>query len=1135
MEIAPPLDTSAFRNATSLGERAGFFGRRRPENLTDQQLRIHEQRRNPINEAVTNQEAWPPPIEDGTRATLARAMVREYRSMMNVLKRTPPGVLEPWQKNYRDIMEQQFREHASNGDLLNASDDELYAAFKTSLTNEQYVPMAIKIAEAQQEAMEVASTVNSVVGERNTFLGGTQPMDIEERKYIPVAASTSARGDMEVLTPNHDRDSWLRRFIRNPISTALRVDVYGHQDRRLAREGRKRWNLPHAAVFAADATLDVDRQYGMGQHLSEVQKEFIRSQLKVTGLTVNGESLQNGAKEEINNELNLMIAARMNVAAHHDQLMTGRDLNMVEVRRDVNENLVWINEFAPSTRRVTLRRYEGLGGMEMVIGQEGRFSREVFLEQITDRIRTSSNEAVAKALKETLTIPVVEDQIRVLETQTQPRNHTQQETDQINRLNTEKGMYTADTAVVDEIEASTNAIGQLNRDIALIDAQIDPRAVNYLTPGNPEEIAPLEKQSAIETREIAALETRIADVKASRDGLSRMLGDPKQNAAALQTRIDALDTQLNHNVTGLYAVLKTKQNTHDTTLDIIASRRAVVATNQGLIDEKKAKEAQRTNETRTIARLQDQLNNAKKLDGVTQRYANPADRNAIRTEIRRVETENAEGVKTIEASVNPDRFKMRQLDVLRTFLEKIAQPSTDVDIQNRANQRADGIEISRRLDEAERIYPGMDRTYLRTMQILFSDTATLDTTEGRQSFLNGFRMISPEAFSKLAAAHTPPITTAADIDGLFMNEVLDHLHAEARVKRLGQMDPVHEQRVRQLEAVIPVDIVAERAALQTEQEAKLTAYAAELENRKNRIKTYVDTERAAGTAWVDITNELNTNYFEGNPVLTPTMVQDMDTASRTPPPANRYDSFMPDKQTVKELSELLAVNRDRESRQIFLIAAEQIMTDPVMFTAVETRMNAGESVESILSNPAFAAQQENLIKAMTMGESGNTILAGLSYLLAPDTFATLESGLRQGKTMTETIPDFDPTTQTYITFFMENCASAVGARSLADIQNNDGVTKSMIAHIDMLRPQLRVGGLTDPVLTRLVSASQGVENRISLEQKIQNYANFIPYDEGVDDLTARIVYDYKLEANLAYAKMLAQEVINYRNRNRPTA
>jgi hypothetical protein len=506
----------------------------------------------------------------------------------------------------------------------------------------------------------------------------------------------------------------------------------------------------------------------------------------------------------------------------------------------------------------------------------------------------------------------------------------------------------------------------------------------------------------------------------------------------------------------------------------------------------------------------------------------------VTAEINNVVKNNETAVATIESSAKPDRFKMRQLEALRTFRDGIAQPTADEDIQNRAAQRVTGIEASMMIQQAERTYPGLNATYLRTMMVLFGERVTSDTADGRELFQRGSQLMTPENFQTLVNSYGGGvIADVEDINPDFINHVIDDMHARARARTLGQMEPAHEQRMRQIETIVPSDIAAERTNLSAEETTALNNYDTQINVRRDQIRGIVNAARALGPPpmdWNDIATRLNDRYFNGEVVYSGTGIEQMANASAATG-RNEYQVMMPNRNTLQQLNELIAVDRERESQQLFLAASEQLIADPVLFDQIRDRVQSGENIERVMADPTFFAERENLRRAMNIAHSGNTILAGLAYILTPQRFGQMELGLRQNRSLIESLSGLDPAGQADAVGFIQEIAQLAGGMSLQTIEQNNGVMAAAAARARVRRPALSPGGAIDNTLIRVIEAARGTENRLRLDQVIQRYSRLFPHYEDIDDLTAKIVYDSRLQGNLYYAKMLAQEVIKYREAN----
>jgi hypothetical protein len=1048
------------------------------------------------------------------------------------------GALEAWEEDFRDVIEQSVKETTGIGNLAGATDDQLMEGFDAVLTGDkkdQFTVFATKVLESQQEAIEaVANGHFEIPTERGplsqTFMRFRRtPADIQEQPFIPITRSTNAAGQSEVAGDIHNGGGWLRRFARDPVGF-IGNDAPSAQRRSLREAGRLEQHMKHA-FFIDDNAIRVDdplinRPGQPPRHLSDSQKRYLEN-LQFLGYVPVGERITGKAKEDLEAEATRIVRARMNVYDAHGQLLNGENLNLLQ--RDPGGA---INEAAVSNRVISLARH-GLDGVEMRVGHEP--NRNAFLETVIQRIRTDTEADVRNSLKEKVTLPIVDDQISILEQQTQPRALVKAETDRIAALSGEKDAYAADRALVDQMRASQGTVANLDREIALLNGQIAPDALVFSNPdaNNPNTIAHFERQNRTETTAIAGLEKRIGTANQQLADLRAALRDSKANTAAITPQIDAINQQLN-NPGGLEEQLQTARTNNQTTQDEIARRRDVVNQNQALMTELSTKNTQRTEEIRKQADIQSKLNNAKKMDGVTARYPAGASMDVVTAEINNVVKNNETAVATIESSAKPDRFKMRQLEALRTFRDGIAQPTADEDIQNRAAQRVTGIEASMMIQQAERTYPGLNATYLRTMMVLFGERVTSDTADGRELFQRGSQLMTPENFQTLVNSYGGGvIADVEDINPDFINHVIDDMHARARARTLGQMEPAHEQRMRQIETIVPSDIAAERTNLSAEETTALNNYDTQINVRRDQIRGIVNAARALGPPpmdWNDIATRLNDRYFNGEVVYSGTGIEQMANASAATG-RNEYQVMMPNRNTLQQLNELIAVDRERESQQLFLAASEQLIADPVLFDQIRDRVQSGENIERVMADPTFFAERENLRRAMNIAHSGNTILAGLAYILTPQRFGQMELGLRQNRSLIESLSGLDPAGQADAVGFIQEIAQLAGGMSLQTIEQNNGVMAAAAARARVRRPALSPGGAIDNTLIRVIEAARGTENRLRLDQVIQRYSRLFPHYEDIDDLTAKIVYDSRLQGNLYYAKMLAQEVIKYREAN----
>ncbi len=1175
---------------------SGGNGKKEETPKTAQETRMQEQRKNPRKDAIEAQEKWPPSIESSTRATMARAMAREYQALVKVIDDAGPTAVEPWQLAYRDIMEQIYRERMMSANISSASPEDIAKSFAAAMAGEngsQYEVMALKIMESQQEALQVATGAYARVAERSHFDWHITPRreNAEEREHVALLRSTGGDGQSEYAGDRHVGQREFLRRLASPIATLWHDDLI-KQNRALAAEGRKRWRIIQGTTFPSNATYDPDRRFS-GHELSEVQKAYLDS-LETLSQVQPGDRIPAGAQQQVDKELQSIIDARMNAYAHHDVQPRGELLNVVEVRLGMWDRLAGVDAAQVSNRRIVLNRHGFEGNVVMIAGREA--DRNAFMDEIVTQIKDNTDERVGKMLKEVLNREALNDQITVLERQVQPRALTQEEQDKITELDKQQQALTADIGVVDQYEKALGDKEEQEKGLKELRATIPATEMARIDQyNNPDPYDPANEgirywsdQKARKQIEIDKLTSRVTALREHSKNLGEKLSKtPAAMQAAVQAEMAANKTDIS-NAEGDLATAKTEQLDIQNKIDV---RQAFVDKYKAIVDEINAKQRALEQTTKNADKIKAQLK--------AKSYSTSKKPEELKKEIQAKIEDRKTQRSIIEAATRPDRFKQRQLEALRTYRDQIATATANDNIQNRVNQRYDSLQVATRLEAAAAIYPGYNTTYLRTMQILFGDRSTQDTTEGRKLFESGTRLLRPEDFEKVVDDYIDerglPRGMAfgpEHVNGDFVNFLLDDMRTKVRSRELGLLPPAHEQRMRQVEAVKAVDIAEERMELQKEENTKMDAYVEQTNTRKVSIQEAIETNVAGGQTFADIAHDLNDVHFDGEPVLSDTEVEEMYQQVRTvfrdevvrlvadPPRAAiiaevgttktladimadaaynppaisakirktiesahkaaqakilEVNTMYTDRKKVQEMAEIVTVNRRNESIELFEIAVEQMIPPGAMQDDVLQALADGAPIEWILKQTQFASVFDQLQKANHFAQSGVTLLGGVMYAATPAEIRTLENGLKQGLTLDEAIEALSPPGQTELRLLVQEIAIMTGAASLDDIKKNDAITKATLDRSGDRKPLLNAPGAPDETLRRMVDAAQATEDRLRLDQIIKMYAEIFTNDEGLEDLTARIVYDRQLQNDIAYAKMLAEQVIQYRNANRPTS
>lgn len=1132
LEQPLPVKDPFGSKATPLTQGGIFRGRSRNENggasSSTQTERIVLQRDNPAAEARAHQESWPPPLLDETRATMSRALVRELRGCLQLASRAPPVALLDWQNKFLDIAEEYVREEKLKG-LHSVTDDELLEVFKSKLADGRLAAIANVVIESQLEALQAATTAHSKVGEEITsWHGSRKPTDIEERKYVAPPMSSSPTGT-EVATDAHEGGSWWHRAAAaNPFFRKLTgAGNVRRVENALKREGRKRWNIIHQIVFARDAKLDMDG-HGIEGGLSESQKAYLRSVIHLDTIP-NGALIPPGAKEVIVREMMNLMDARANYYAHHDRVLTHEDYNMVRVQLGLLGDLARVYYSSnTSPRRILMDRY-GLPGVELVVGRD--VNRYDVLSKIADKLHAEAKERAERMARDEAVRSAVDDRIKVLEAMMEDRPLTEDEQRHIQQLDAEIAAKTSILNLLKEIESVEERLQAIPREIAEVTAGIDPEILEYRDPDpkNYASLAYFQEQHTSQNNQLQTIQRDIArkqgEIARLNDSIAQLR---KQQDVALGKNNNQAYTQLKQEIDGLTQKAEALWSEIETTGGLEDQKREleakINATNGEILKRQEALRKYQDQIAQLEARQQEERGLLLKKKGLETKLnivaptsgQSLADlKTAAQTAILSLQVEK----RRAESAGKPDQFRARELQVLRVFRGKIATDSAYGDIMNRARRRANGITMRRKIDLARQRYPRFSSAYLRTVSLMFGETALASTREGRELFRDAAALLSPEEFAALAKKYSPsggPVTDAGQVTPEFINFVIDHMHEQALKGKLGVLDETQQTRIRQLEEVVPLDITAERSALRREVAKAVEGYDAARNVRRELIRDYVNGEVVKTTSWSTIAAELNTKYFNGAPVFSEEQLIKCHNEQH-------FEPGIPDGKALEQVAQLAASNSERGMPQLFLAAAGELVKNRDVYSKVEARLLAGEPVEDVARDPAYAAEAEGLLKSLYFASSSGSFVAGILYILPPDHAQQFTKGILNGKSIVESALGLDSTVRDQIEKYTKETLQALAKRPLADFESGLAVAQELVSRASQERPNLNPSGTTDAILSQMVSVGSRVDGQRRLMRTIQFYDRSFPYYDSVADLARRIM-NAGYETDPARAMMMAQEV-----------
>lgn len=952
-----------FENATTVPKK------KKNRDLTDREHRVADQQKNPEASAIMRQEAWPPKITESTIAVLSNSMVSELRALKAAYDKNLPGLTQA-DENRMILLEKIYTATANSTDLQNATDESLSIAFAQALSKEggQYQPLALEILEQQQEALQVATGAYQEVGKFGLFgdFG-----DTDEPDYVSLFHASSGHGPSDIAHRQHLNPARPGHRLSNAFNRFLGSD-FRAEKRALQQEGSKAWQLIQKTTFPKDVTFDIDRKIG-NRELSPAQKEYIRLQrIKTT----QGEPLGNGAKRQVDAVLQTITDARLNWYSSNDKVPNAQMLNMVNVSLSTSGELKGMTAVPAGERTIPLDDY-GFEGETMNAGRTA--DRATLMDTMVKTLEKNIDDEIIKVATTRETREKLTDQITTLTEKSKPRALTAEEQKKITELSTELATFDADKATLDQLEAQNKTDKELSKELRSLKAQVPAEIKKYISEDRNEPTSLKAKEDVVEDRErgLGIVKNKLDNLNAQLTHNQTLLAKEKDPSliANINNTIASIKADISQiNVTELPVASKNLQNAKNAVTDT----REKIAKFQQLLNQINAQEAQVKQAQEQKKRLIDQLK--------SKGYDVKKQPQVIREQIEAKKQSKTGEKLAIESAVNGDPFVKRQLEVLKNFEQQIMSPSANDNIQNRANQRPDGMDVKIRLEAAAKNYPSYDQRYLRTLQVLFSDKVTADNTEGRTLFQNVVKMLPPERFEELVtdyldansqlatnptAGLTPDTFAPENIKPAFINFIIDDLHAQVQRGELGKMPPGREASLLQIDQVKAKDINVERTELQKEQNDRANELAEVISKRKTDIKFYIEQKQSAGVSWSIIATELNTQLFDGEAVLTDTKVEEMFTNTRA----------------------IFADNLRKHGVDSALIA---VITGPATTAG---SLASGETIENIINN-APVAEQAKLRAALTESNIvDNTIpepktIVELSEIVAKNTKAENRSLFR---------------------------------------------------------------------------------------------------------------------------------------------
>ncbi len=1248
--ISAPVQTNAEPLANDRLQRVYQNGKKDNNDRSQMENRVEDSRLKPHVEALRNQETWPPDITPDTRMTMARVMARQYKGMVSVMEKNsayaPPEYLKHFQKFTEGVYQRTF----SNGDVQSASQEELMRAFMAELNNEEAWGYGNAFIEMQQQAFQASTGVKSEVAKKG-FMGGLAEVKLPE--YIPPVTAIAEDGTAEVATQQHikrGRFTWnpivrLNRAFGGSLS---------EQRGKLKQQGRLNQILPFKNKFPDKPTFNMERTINgisldpVQQEILRQMEELGKIPQSVNAVAgfPDGRPLTEAAVKEVNAELTAMIAARRNFYNHRGAYFDSGDLNTVNVMHIDGGGVGIITEL-PASTHVTQ-----LGDIEMIIGAQSQADRESFLKKLGEKLAIETSEKIDEAVSRELTLGSMRDQITVLEREVKGRELNLAEKDKRKGITDEKDKITNDGSLIDAYETADEAWKAKDDEVTQLTAEVNPDYETIAkdkgagsqadkkdeVEKHKSDIAALEsKEKALAsqytqvttalasgidrdyTSELGDIDTNIQRVEAQVAGLvaakaglpinatdkDKKVFDDKIHALNLQlnkiserkgpiladqakavelrNKATKLNDELNDPTTGIRAKLKNAQDEKRIAEAEVVRMEKILTENRE--NYKKLKTAEKERDRLRVAK--DKQRAAIDARAIYTAGASVEDLRKERDE----KIKDLQGqIETIDAVTKPDWAKERQLRVLRLYRDNIETSTAHDNIRNRGNQRPDSVRVRRQLDEAARLHPGYQEPYLRTLNLLFSDTVFMDTVEGRTLFDTGSKMVTPETFSRIVMDYcntrTPRIPVASfsvnSVNSEFAKYTLEYLRKQVRARELGKLPPGIETSIRQVEKVKADDILQEREELRKEEELKGNEYRAIIRMDQRGALDYVEGEASIGRPWVDIAAHLNTTFY-GDTVLNEAQAKDRFKKSRelfedkirelitdpavadpiiaqinTSPPTSiagllaiptfapntaeitqardfalvAYD-IAPEPETVQNIAEIVAANREAESIQLFYGAVKGMIMVPAHRDRIRNALVAGTRIEVILKEPALQPYRTLLDKANVYAHSGDTLVAGIMYFARPEERSLIERTIKEGKTIGEAIKQIQPPRRAEFRAYLRECIAHISnpAITAEDLVMRDGMTNTVIDRAKARKPGLSATG-TDPVLSSMMESFEASEEVVKLEESIDIYMTAFPYYESVNHLALLIMKDSP-SIPVKRAKMIAMEIDVIRKSARP--
>lgn len=788
--------------------------------------KTQEQLNQPFQEARQKQDASPemyavneqtktPEIADTTKNTCADALVMQYQTLI-----TSPNIPpKSWYPGFQQVFEAKFKETNPDKDPRQATQEDLKQFAMTLANEERFQAWGIKVAEDMQVLMEGG------FGAKIDPLMLPERVGFESRNKIMDAEGNMAEATADVLK---DATSLPQRLLasvgigRN--SEAMKKQrqkqeigrVLDDTNEHLAEEGGRQRNMINNVDFK-DFTYNEGFQID-GKPLNDVQKTFLR---RMSGVN-DGQPLQNVNLQQISNLMENITLARRNFYAHHDRQLTSNN-DFVFLKRDSKNP----NEFSyntPSANPTVLLEKMGFtidaGSRPEVsvgisaLGVEGQL--KIIQGAIQEEIKKSLEEAV-EGEKAKTTTALIDARIATLTAELgKPLDETVEK-----KLNEELTQLRKDLQAAQDVEAKEKEMDETietmkkEKDSIIADNSIDT------TPGGD-----IEKYDTWidKKNQLAKVDKEITDAKARYNEIAGMIAQlPKKKTERFDPKtgkviesIEETDPKYKTVEEKYIQELSAAQTEYITKTGELSTAKQELATAEEAIpqDKREAVQKLKDHETKITKKTKDK-------DQYRGAKGNPKKSEDIQKEID-AKTDELNG-KRFDA-----RFTQQRLDAY-TELKNRMDAKALLQINQRAMQPHDSIQVTAQLEEAAAMHPDVPTAYLRAIHILYGPEVTMLTADGIKAYERATKLLSPEKFiqalkQKDSATfgviqnpydrdHMDPDAMLAAVEGDFITELMKTFQAEVRSDELGKASQIEQDRIRDIRATnVPEQIKPEQLA-----------------------------------------------------------------------------------------------------------------------------------------------------------------------------------------------------------------------------------------------------------------------------------------------------------------------------------